>query len=383
MTWGTVTCGPINLFTWNSLYPYNYATNYGGQYQFNVMPSYFTPAQAFGIQNIFNPFYNIAQMMNRVNSAFNPFQNMQQMMINQAAYANGYAIGENIGNNVIAQNLGGNISSLKSQLEQALTSDQLTVEQKDELRALRREVEALEDKFNELMELQKRGATPDQVRAGITMLNEQYRELRDRIQSKADEIRTELGAGSSETTTTTTGDGTVIPGGQVMSDKLGTLELVSFNQDMVAADVDDENVREIVNTIYSKVDGIGSGHIKKYLEENITKDNVVEVMLQWNKHYAEGYEKADPLGLTETLMDERLFGGHKICEVILTALEERLKDYQGVDVEVYNKANTQLAIARRENDAWWTNEDKMSNALNVAHKCITILMYEQAGAQNA
>lgn len=378
MTWGTISGGPINFFTWNSLYPYNYSSNYGGQYQFNVMPSYLTPAQAFGIQNVFNPFYHFSQMMGRVNSMFNPFANMQQMMLNQAAYANGYAIGENIGTGVISQNLGSNITGLKAQLEQALTSDKLTAEQKDELRALKREVEALEDRFNELMELQKYGATSQQVRAGITQLSEEYRELRDRIQAKAEEIQAELGGASSSEDGDTDDISTTVPEGQTISGKLGTLELVSFNEDMVAADVDDDNVREIVNTIYQKVDGIGSGNIKKYLEENINKDNVVEVMLQWNKHYAEGYEKADPLGLPETLMDERFMTGDKIAGVILSALEERLKDYQGIDVELYNMANTQLAIARRELQSWWSNEDKMSEAINKAHKCISILMYEQA-----
>ncbi len=380
MTWGTISGGPINFFTWNSLYPYNYSSNYGGQYQFNVMPSYLTPAQAFGIQNVFNPFYHFSQMMGRVNSMFNPFANMQQMMLNQAAYANGYAIGENIGTGVISQNLGSNITGLKAQLEQALTSDKLTAEQKDELRALKREVEALEDRFNELMELQKYGATSQQVRAGITQLSEEYRELRDRIQAKAEEIQAELGGASSSEDGDTDDISTTVPEGQTISGKLGTLELVSFNEDMVAADVDDDNVREIVNTIYQKVDGIGSGNIKKYLEENINKDNVVEVMLQWNKHYAEGYEKADPLGLPETLMDERFMTGDKIAGVILSALEERLKDYQGIDVELYNMANTQLAIARRELQSWWSNEDKMSEAINKAHKCISILMYEQAHA---
>ena len=390
MTWGTISGGPINLFTWNSLYPYNYATNYGGQYQFNVMPSYLTPAQAFGIQNVFNPFYNIAQMMGRFNSMFNPFMNMQQMMMNQAAYANGYAIGENIGNGVIAQNLGSNISGLKSQLEQALTSDKLTAEQKDELRALKREVEALEDKFNELMELQKHGATPQQIKAGISQLSEQYRELRDKIQAKAEEIQAELEASVEETTTpeTTTPETTSPTSGTtpeaataVLAGKYGQLNVSSFNDDIVTADIDDENVRKIVNTIYQKVDGIGSGNIKKYLEDNINKENVVEVMLQWNKHYAEGYREADPLGLTETLMDERFMTGDKIAGVILSALEERLKDYQGIDVELYNTANTQLAIARRELQSWWSNEDKMSEAINKAHKCITILMYAQADVQ--
>ena len=61
----------------------------------------------------------------------------------------------------------------------------------------------------------------------------------------------------------------------------------------------------------------------------------------------------------------------------------RLKDYKGIDVELYNMANTQLAIARRELQSWWSNEDKMSEAINKAHKCISILMYAQADAEKA
>ncbi len=403
MSTGTISGGPINLFTWQSLYPYNYSSNYGGQYQFNVMPSYLTPAQAFGIQNVFNPIYHFSQMMNSINSMFNPTQSMQQMMLNQAAYANGYAIGENIGNNVIAQNLGNNIAGLKAQLEQALTSDNLTSEQKAELRALKREVEALEDRFNELKSLQQCGATPEQIKAGISQLSEEYRELRNRIQAKAEEIQAELesasAAGSADDDTDTeevsgdSGEEVSDDSGEEVSDDsgegsgtlsggLGGLEFAPFNEvneDIVAADVDDENVREIVSTIYSKVDGIGSGNIKKYLDQNINKDNVVEVMLLWNKYQAPGFEKADPLGFTETLMDERLMTGDRICKVVIESLEERLKDYQGVDVELYNTASAQLAIARHELESWWSNEDKMSEAINKAHKCITILMYAKAG----
>ena len=86
------------------------------------------------------------------------------------------------------------------------------------------------------------------------------------------------------------------------------------------------------------------------------------------------YEEADPLGLTETLMDERAFHGYKICTKLLTSLEAKLKDYKGVDTALYNTASTQLSIARREHDAWWVGEDKMSTALNKAHAAIADLM---------
>lgn len=392
MTWGTTSCGPVNLFTWNSLYPYNYSSNYGGQYQFNVMPSYLTPGQAFGIQNLFNPFYQFSQLMGAFNSNFNPFQNMQQVMLNQAAYANGYAIGENIGNNVIVQNLANNIASLKSQLETALTSDKLTDAQKNQLKELKNQVEALLNKLSDISELQRRGATPDQIRTAISQINSGYNDLKTKVQEVAESIQAQLAdnedvsVGEDEDPDTANDDipdGPVEPGADPASVRIGALDTVSFNSDIVAADVDDESVREIVNTIYQKVDGAGSDGIKKYLEENITKDNVVEVMLQWNKHYAPIYAEDDPLGLPETLMDERWMTGDRIAKVMLEALEERLKDYQGVDTEVYNTASVQLAIARRELSSWWSNEDKMSEAINKAHKCISILMYQNENTQAA
>lgn len=384
MTWGTISGGPTNLFTWNSLYPYNYATNYGGQFQFNVMPSYYTPQQAFDIQNLFNPFYQFNSIMNSFTSAMNPFQNMQQMMMGQMAYNQGYQIGENIGLNTSMQSSASNISSLKSQLEQALTSDNLTAEQKNQLRALKREVETLEDKLNNLAQLRQAGATTEQVRVALTQINSEYRELRDRIAAKADKIQAEITGTESNPETTETTEITETPESTpatTISEKIGELDVPAFDAtgNIVAADVDDENVREIVNTIYQKVDGMGSGGIKDYLDDHINKDNVVEVMLQWNKHYAEGYSEDDPLGFTETLMDERSFSGRKLCTQILKSLEARLKDYQGIDTQLYNEANTKLNIARREHDAtFWTDEDKMSEALNAAHYNIVLLMAKKA-----
>ncbi len=389
MNWGIISGGPIDFYTWNSLYPYNYCSNYGGQYQYNLMPPYFTMEQAFELQNLFNPFYQFSQLMNSYYRNLNPYPDMQQIMLKQAAYTDGYSIGENIGNNVMAQNLKERISGLKSQLEQALTSDKLTPEQKDVLKNLKQEVENLENNFNRVIELQKHGATPQQIKAGLLQISEKCNELEGKIQAKAKEIKDKLQTqlpGTvnnpnpfSEEVNQDRAEDIAVPNED--HSIYSSLDIVPFNEDMVAADVDDENIRKIVNTIYQKVDGIGSGNIRKYLKENINKDNVVEVMLQWNKHYAEIYEKDDPLGLPETLMDERFMTGDKICTVILEALEQRLKDYQGVDAEVYNKASTQLAIARREHDSWWSNEDKMAKALNKAHKCITILMFTKESAQ--
>lgn len=387
MTWGTISGGPINLFTWNSLYPYNYSSSFGGQYQFNVMPMTLSPQQAFDIQNVFNPFYQFSKMMNAVTASFNPFQNMQQMMLSQAAYNQGWQIGESIGINTQGRNIASNIASLKSQLESAISSDKLTKEQKDELRALKREVEALEDRLADVEHLRQSGATNEQLKTALQEINSDYRELRDKIQEAAERIQEEVSE-SDESDEAEESDETEEPEGQgdkeetdstEVSSKIGQLNTVSFNENMVSADIDDDNVRKIVNTIYQKVDGAGSGNIQSYLNDNVNKDNVVEILLHWNKQYADLYSEDDPLGLTETLMDERSIGGYKLCTKILESLEQRLQDYQGVNAEMYSTASTQLAIARREHDAAFsTNEDKMSEAINKAHKCIVILMAEKA-----
>ena len=394
MTWGTISGGPVNLCTWNMLYPYNYATNYGGQYQLNVMDmGRFTPGQAFDIQNVFNPFYQLIRFQGSLAAASNPAQNVANMAYAQAGYNSGFQIMDDFATNSSAERVARSISSLISQLDQALASDQLTAEQKNELRALKRKVEALQDKLADIEVLRQNGATNEQIKTAISQIRTQYRVLRDEVAAAADRISAELAAaaeaeaaaaeaeetgageegtgageeaGDADDNDNAEEDSEVIPGISNVSQ--------TFNPDMYAADVKDEKVIEIVNNIYQKVDGMGSSDIKTYMDENITKDNVVEVMLYWNKQYAAMYEEADPLGLTETLMDERAFHGYKICTKLLTSLEAKLKDYKGVDTALYNTASTQLSIARREHDAWWVGEDKMSTALNKAHAAIADLM---------
>ncbi|MBQ8167887.1 hypothetical protein IJZ97_00510 [bacterium] len=375
-------CGMINFGLWNSLYPYNYSTNVAGRWQFNVMPLDYTPQQAFAIQNLFNPFYHFANFMNSANAISNPFQNPQQAYFNNAAYAQGYQAGDSIGLNVALQNSNGNIASLKAHLESALSSDKLNAQQKNRLETLKKEVEILEQRMQDLVALRQRGAQNNQVRAGLSQINEFYRDLRDRVRQAAEEIQAQISAGSS-TGSTENGNSTGSTGstgaGAEVSERVQNLNVTTFNENIVTADVNDAQVSEIVNNIYQKVDGVGSSDAKKYLDENINKDNVVEVMLHWNKHYAEQYAEADPHGFTETLMDERLVSGRKLCTKVLESLEERLEEYKDIDTACYNEAKTQLSIARREHDAtFWTSEDKMSEAINKAHKAIVLLMAQKA-----
>lgn len=347
MTWGTISGGPINFVTWSSLYPYNYSSNYGGQYQFNVMPSYLTPSQAFGIQNVFNPFYHFAQMVGNFNNMFNPFANMNQMMLNQAAYANGYAIGENIGNSVIIESVAGNVSALKGQLEEALTSDKLTGEQKNELKALKREVETLEDRIKDVAGLQNYGATSAQIKAGISQINEQYRELRDKIQSKAEEIQEEIKASAPETVQEST-------------------EEDSESSDLVEQLDDDtldvkQESRIICDAFADSIDGWGTKD--KDFEEvlsYINPANIIEVMQQWDKTYKNEYDKS----FIQSFMSDashkqkRDFGKYLVEQLLVRA------DYNGIDVDA------QVAKIRTELNSMFINDKKVIENFDTIYQAI-------------
>ena len=347
MTCGTISGGPINFFTWNSLYPYNYSSNFGGQYQFNVMPSFITPAQAFGIQNVFNPFYHLTQIMGRVSSMFNPYQNISQMMMGQAAYTSGFAIGDSIGTGVIAQGLADNITSLKTKLEQALTSKQLTNEQKDELRALKREVEALEDKMNNIKELQRYGATSAQVKAGISQLNGEYRELRDKIQSAAERITADIETVQAEST-------------EVIQDKDETES--SALSEAIESDITlEQEVRLISDAFADSIDGWGTRD--KDFEEVLTyinSANIIEVMQHWDRTYKNQYDKTF---IEAFLSDASPKQKRDYGKYLLEQLQMRA-DFNGVNID------TEAATIRSELNDTFKNKKKIKENFNMIYEKI-------------
>ncbi len=231
MTWGTISGGPVNLCTWNMLYPYNYATNYGGQYQLNVMDmGRFSPQQAVDVRNIFNPFYQLMRFQVNLANAMNPAQNADTMLFAQSGYANGYQMMENVGVESSISSTANEISSLIAQLDQALASNKLTSAQKNQLRALKREAEALQDKIADIAALRQSGATNEQIKTAISQIRNEYRELRDRVQAAADQIRETIedsegsesgsteGSGSSEDVGSGSGSGSDEVSSEILDD---------------------------------------------------------------------------------------------------------------------------------------------------------------------
>ena len=101
-------------------------------------------------------------------------------------------------------------------------------------------------------------------------------------------------------------------------------------------------------------------------------------MLYWNKNYAGTYLESDPNGMTETIFDEFFAQGKDAVKPFVTALQERLLEYEGVNPSKYATASAQLSIAQKEVDSWYCYENKAAQAINKAHKAIVELMVEQA-----
>ncbi len=186
MTWGTISGGPINYCTWNSLYPFNYTSNYGGQYQFNVMPLGTSYQDAFAMRNLGNPWFTGASYLNSVMQMFTP--NYTNMALNAASYNQGYEIGTQLGNRTLFQLAANDITSLKSQLEQTINSDKLNEEQKQQLKEYKQQVEELENKLRNVETLRQQGATSAEIREVINGIRAEFTELKNKVQEAANKI---------------------------------------------------------------------------------------------------------------------------------------------------------------------------------------------------
>ena len=120
--------------------PYCFSTNFGGCFHLNMMPAYYTPYQAFAIQNMFNPFFYYNNMMNNCYQT-NPMQNY----FNSAAYVQGQQIGDAIGTNVSMQNFSKNITAFKADIEKACESDEISDSYKQQLKETLKEIERKRD----------------------------------------------------------------------------------------------------------------------------------------------------------------------------------------------------------------------------------------------
>lgn len=359
MTWGTVSCGPVDLYTWQSLSPYNYITNFGGQFQYNVIPPNFNIMQAYNMKNISSSLYAYNQ-----NGGYslgmdlnNPYYNYQQSNYNNLAYTNGYNNGVNIGHDVLNRydidSMSSDIAGLKEKLTTAIESKKINEEQKNKLISLKNRVEAYEEKLKEICEeRQNRNMEPKKLGEKISKLKKEFKSFKEQIKSETQAIYETINAGSSS-------DPESVENGKKDGDAGKVVETPEAKA--VVAMTDAELVREICNSFCDAIDGLGTDEDKLELAiASINKDNVIEVMQYWDKTYKQEFNES----FIESFMWD---AGHdqkqKLGLMILDALHERALE-SGVDIEA------DFIKVRRELNSWWINNNTCIAKFNEMFKKI-------------
>lgn len=315
--------------------PYLFATNFGGCFQISSMPSYFTPYEAFAVQNITNPFFY------SLNSCCqsNPAQNY----LNQAAYSQGQQIGDAIGVNASMQNFANNIESFKATLKEACESDEIKDSYKQQLKATLKEVEKIEQEFTNLKQLQQ-SADSQLIKAGLDVIVNKFNGLKEKTQALTDKILAENDAEQN----TQNPEDPEEPDKPTL-EKPSALALKDFTHKL------DRAIYGARTNYDSDENGL------KPLMEQIDAGSVLEVWNQWDNTYGtQGRYAKDDYGFIETLMDD-CEGDQKeeIGTYLIDALEERAY-LLGIDAD---KEVSEARLSLKSNWIGWRNDDKICKAM--------------------
>ena len=358
-------CGIFpNLALWGMTYPYNYMTHLGGRYQACTMPFDWTPQQAFGVRNIFNPMFRAFSFMGALqNNLYGSYNNMFGM---QNSAMLGFNFGFNYGMNDIQErgigNTIGEVGKLIDDINGGLASGKLTQEQKEKMEELKRQAEAIQQRLQDLRTLKANGASHEQVQAVLSQIKADFSALQVQAQDLSKEIKeSQTSSNGGSTTTTTESD-------KEESDK----------------EESDKEVKEpskeekyIAKQICAKLDKaiIGAGTNYDDDEEGllpvmqmINDDNVMTVLDTWDKSYAKyGAYADDKKGFIESLMDD--CGGaqkEQIASILIDALEKHALDL-GIDVDAeVSKAR----MSTHANWCGWRDDDEICDAVNAIIKKI-------------
>ena len=313
--------------------PYLFTTNFGGCFHINSMPSYFTPYEAFAVQNVTNPFFY------SLNSCCqsNPAQNY----LNQAAYLQGQEIGNAIGVNASMENFAKNIASFKATLKEASESNDIADTYKQQLKATIKEVEKIEQEYTNLKQLQQ-SANTQQIKAGLDVIINKFNGLKEKTQALTDKILAECG--EDEQTPQESDDS-----------EDSSLEEPSLEAPSALA------LKDFTHKLDKAIYGPGTNYDSdenglKPLMEQIDAGSVLEVWNQWDNTYGtQGRYASDDFGFIETLMDD-CEGDQKeeISTYLIDALEERAY-LLGIDAEA--------RLSLKSNWIGWRDDDKICKAM--------------------
>ena len=369
MTYGTISGGAVNYGVWNSLYPFNYLTNYGGQYQMNVMPNGISAAEAFEVQQCLNPQFQMNRLIG--NLATIPFT-MQAPYAVQAAGQQAFYAGASAINNFTVQlrlsTVGNKISCLKAQLQATLANTPgLTDTQKQELEALLRNVEDLERLYNEAAQAVQSGAAAGDANGLIDSLNGAYNEISAAVQETAQRIQAELEAQAAP----------VSPDDNEGTDPEATDPQATEPQSSGAPTVDEVyGYKQWCHVVAEAMHGAGTDdeQLDTSLSE-VNEGNVLELIEQWNQLYADSsyYASCDKHGFIETLIEDSQGSENETRAVVfINALEKRAV-LLGINAD---KEVAEARLAAKGHHPWYhlgiktRSDSEIINAVNALIKKI-------------
>ena len=312
-----IMCGIFpNLALWGMTYPYNYISHLGGRYQACTMPFDWTPQQAFGVRNIFNPAYHAFSFMgalqNNFYGSFAQNYNMQNFM------ALGYNAGISCSIDSTISGTMGQVGKFVDDINSGIGSGKLTNEQKEKMEQLKKEAEAIQRRLQDLKVLKSNGANLSQVQEILDQINSDFRGLKAKAEALAEEIKKAQEAKQEDADEASSGGG------------------AESDNDSVHEPTKDEKYEasKICSDIDNAIFGPGTDYdLLKSTMQKFTGDNVMTILDAWDKSYAKvGVYADDKNGFIETLMDDCEFGQKKeIATLLVDALEKRAIDL-GIDV---------------------------------------------------
>ena len=390
-----MSCNCFNLRLNAAGYPFTWASNYGGQIQFNTMPEWVSPSTALRIQN---NWLNQNNMFSGC-SGFMPGYQMYPGMypssstttmpvypgtgIQQGGYdmstVQGYIDGRKTRIGVIANNTAQNLASYTAQLQQLANDDSLSKEQKEQINQFLVRINQIQTELQKAVQNAQMANNPqilDQINNQVEALAGIAQELQVLIPEMLQTLIAEAQQTPDEDTTTTPGgDDTTTPGGdttpgaqdqgdvQVIAPEGSNPEesLITTQNRQVSPEVLSINER-----IFDAVNGVATKdkQLREAVEE-INKDNVLDVFDNWNASYAPDYINDDKGGLIETIYDDKSLwfngGKHEVTH-ILNALVEKAADLGNEALQAITplkaKINSEL------NSFWNTDEDAVAEAIN-------------------
>lgn len=345
-------CGPIatmpNLPLWSMTFPYNYMTHLGGRYQACTMPFDWTPQQAFGVRNIFNPFFGAFSFMSALQNNLYGSYNQNNMM--QNAIQLGLSFGFNNGVDTNIGSMVGEVGKFVDDVKRGIDSGKLNNEQKAKMKELEREADRIQQRLQDLKALKANGTNPAQVQVILSQISDDFNGLKAKAQQLAQEIKETQGSNNGVDNPDTTTNGANEP---TKEEKYDAKQICKkLDKAIIAAgtyyDDDEEGLLPVM--------------------QQINADNVMTVLDTWENSYAKyGAYAGDKKGFIESLMDD--CEGHQkeeIAGILIDALEKRANDL-GID------ADAEVANARMSTHAnWlgWRDDDKICDTVNALIKKI-------------